>query len=349
MPGIELVDVRVRDCHYSNLKIQQGEYFVIVGETGAGKSTLLNIIAGMVNYTGTVLIDGVNVNPLTPFKRGIGYLFQELALFPHLSVMANIGFGLKVQGYSKNTIKEKVTFLMDLMRIRHLADRYPYQISGGEKKRVALSRSLAPSPKILLLDEPTSSLDSCTARHLSGELREIVKKLGVTTVHVTHDLNEAEKISDRIALIAEGRIEQVSSPSTLFFDPANTSIADFIGTPNILECQQTRNLTSGLVEIVSDDLKVVFPCSCHSIRKLAVPPDAIDLFASQPSQPLLNHFKGTVEKISQHHSKVKLLVSIGRNRLYADLPTSTFEKMSLGVGTIVHGTIKMNRLSYVEG
>ena len=201
MPKIELRNATIRNCHDLNLTIRNGEYFVIVGETGAGKTTLLNMIAGVEKYTGSVLIDDVVVNPLPPFKRGVGYLFQELALFPHFSVMANIGFGLKAQGYQKNAIQERISFLLDLMQIRHLAGRFPHQISGGEKKRVALARSLAPSPKTLLLDEPTSSLDPRTAKHLSSELHDILKKLGVTTVHVTHDLKEAERISDRIAFM----------------------------------------------------------------------------------------------------------------------------------------------------
>lgn len=232
MPEIQLRNVTIRNCRNLNLKIKDGEYFVIVGETGAGKTTLLNMIAGVEEYTGSVLIDGVDVKPLPPYKRGVGYLFQELALFPHLSVMANIGFGLKAQGYPKNVTAKKISFLLELMQICHLAGCYPHQISGGEKKRVALARSLAPSPKTLLLDEPTSGLDPRTAKYVSTELHDILKKMGVTTVHVTHDLKEAKRISDRIAFMANGRIEQVATPAAFFFDPANTSAAKFIGVPN---------------------------------------------------------------------------------------------------------------------
>ncbi|MCF8074733.1 MAG: ABC transporter ATP-binding protein [Desulfotignum sp.] len=348
MPKIELRNATIRNCHDLNLTIRNGEYFVIVGETGAGKTTLLNMIAGVEKYTGSVLIDDVVVNPLPPFKRGVGYLFQELALFPHFSVMANIGFGLKAQGYQKNAIKERISFLLDLMQIRHLAGRFPHQISGGEKKRVALARSLAPSPKTLLLDEPTSSLDPRTAKHLSSELHDILKKLGVTTVHVTHDLKEAERISDRIAFMANGSIEQVATPAAFFFDPANTSVAEFIGMPNILECRQTRPLASGLVEIVSDDLKIILPCNRRHIRKIAIPPDAVDISDVEPSELLLNHFVGTVEKIIQHNATVKLQISIGKNRLISELTASAFMNMFIAKGTKVYGAIKMNRLRYIE-
>ena len=218
MPEIKIVNVSGNNCLNLNLTIRDGEYFVIVGATGAGKTTLLNMVAGMVDYTGTVSIDNIDVNQLSPFKRGGGYLFQELALFPHLSVSANIAFGLRAQGYAKSTVKKRIALLMDMMRIDHLDRRYPHMLSGGEKKRVALARSLAPSPKILLLDEPTSNLDHQTAKYLRGELHSLLKRLGITTLHVTHDLGEAKEIADRIALISNGTIEQIATPSALFSD-----------------------------------------------------------------------------------------------------------------------------------
>ncbi|MCF8090302.1 MAG: TOBE domain-containing protein, partial [Desulfotignum sp.] len=200
----------------------------------------------------------------------------------------------------------------------------------------------------LLLDEPTSSLDPRTAKHLSSELQDILKKLGVTTVHVTHDLKEAERISDRVAFMANGSIEQVATPAAFFFDPANTSVAEFIGMPNILECRQTRPLASGLVEIVSDDLKIILPCNRRHIRKIAIPPDAVDISDVEPSELLLNHFVGTVEKIIQHNATVKLQISIGKNRLISELTASAFMNMFIAKGTKVYGAIKMNRLRYIE-
>lgn len=216
MSRIELSGVNSRKCRDLNLRIGDGELFVVVGPTGAGKTTLLDVIAGIVEYSGDVLIDGINVNRFPPRKRGVGYLFQDLALFPHLTVAANIAFGLRAQRCDKDTVTKRPLYLMELMRIAHLSERYPHTLSGGEKKRVALARSLAPSPRILLLDEPTSSLDPRTAEYLSGELHALLKRLGITTVYVTHNLREAEVIADRIAIVSNGAIERVSAPSVPF-------------------------------------------------------------------------------------------------------------------------------------
>lgn len=347
MPEIKLVNVSKYNCLDLNLNISDGEYFVIVGETGAGKTTLLNVIAGVVEYSGNVLIDGFNINHLPPFKRGVGYLLQELALFPHYSVEANIAFGLRAQGYAKSMIKERVSSLMKMMSINHLAGHYPHMISGGEKKRVALARSLAPSPKILLLDEPTSNLDAQTAKYLRGELHSLLKKLEVTTLHVTHNLREAEEIADRIALISNGVIEQVANPVELFFNPANNSVAEFLGMPNIMECNQTRSLSSGLVEILMKDLKIILPYEGRAIKKIAIPPDAIHIYDELPEQPILNSFNGTVEDIIQKNSVVILILSVGKSRLISELPTSIFDSMSVERGTKVYGAIKIERLRYI--
>ncbi len=347
MSEIKLVNVSKHNCLDLNLTIRDGEYFVIVGETGAGKTTLLNMVAGVVEHTGKVLIDDHEVNHLPPFKRGVGYLFQELALFPHYSVEANIAFGLRAQGYAKPAIKERVFSLMKMMRIDHLAGHYPHMLSGGEKKRVALARSLAPSPKILLLDEPTSNLDAQTAKYLRGELHSLLKKLEVTTLHVTHDLREAEEIADRIALISNGIIEQVAAPAELFFNPANKLVADFLGMPNILECRETRALSSGLVEILLEGLKIILPYEGKAIHKIAIPPDAVHIYDERPVQPALNGFTGIVEDIKLSNSKVVLKVSVGKSILVSEVPMSLFESMSIVKGEKVHGTIKIDRLRYI--
>ncbi len=347
MPAIELVNVTRHNCRNLNLSIKDGEYFVVVGETGAGKTTLLNVIAGVMDYTGAVFIDTVNADHLPPYKRGVGYLFQELALFPHLSVMDNIAFGLRAQGHEKNAVKERIAFLMEMMRIAHLAGRYPHGLSGGEKKRVALARSLAPSPKILLLDEPTAGLDPQTAKYLRGELHHLLKKMGVTTVHVTHDLREAEEIADRIALLSKGAIEQVSTPSELFFNPVNASVAEFIGRPNILECQHCRALASGLMEIVSDDMKMILPCDDNHIRKIAIPPDGVYISDIRPPGPALNRYIGTVTQVTHHNSSVRIEVAIGKKSLLADLPVSAYREMAVEAGKDVHVVVKLGRLRYV--
>jgi molybdopterin-binding protein len=345
---IELVKVSKHICRDVSLKIEDKELFVIVGKTGAGKTTLLNIMAGIADYTGSVIIDGVKVDNLPPGRRGVGYLFQDLALFPHLTVESNIAFGLRAVGFEKDASDERVSSLMEMMRITNLAKRYPHMLSGGEKKRVALARSLAPSPGILLLDEPTSSIDHQTAKYLRNELNGLLKDLGITTVYVTHDLREAEEIADRIALISNGEIEQVSSPTELFFSPFNRVVSEFIGMPNIIECKESRVLASGLVEVVSDDIRMVLPYDGNNIRKIAISPDDIYISDVKPPGPAMNRFIGRVEEVTQHDSTMRVRVLIGKNSLLAELPVAAFEEMSIKEGKEVHVVIKLRRLRFVE-
>lgn len=348
MPDIRLVNVSKHICRGLNLTIKDKEIFVVVGTTGAGKTTLLNVIAGVTDYEGSVFIDGNIMDKVSPKNRGVGYLFQGLALFPHLTVKSNIAFGLQACGVEKTTADKRVLSLMEMVRIKHLAHRYPHMLSGGEKKRVALARSLAPSPQILLLDEPTSSLDHQTAKYLRSELIDVLKKLEITTIYVTHDLREAEEIADRIALISHGKMEQVSSPKEFFFDPRNESVSEFVGLLNIIECSQSRVLTSGLVEVFSNEMRMVLPYDGYNIKKIAIPPDDIYISDVKPPGPALNRFTGKVKNISRHGSSVRVRLSIGKNSLLAELPVTAFDELSIEEGNEVHVVIKLRRLRYVE-
>lgn len=192
------------------MKIFDRELLVVIGPNGAGKSTLLNTIAGLVNYDGTVLFDGVTVDRTATCERQVGYLFQNLALFPHLDVASNVGYGLVVNGEGREGALNKVDELLRLMKITHLQDRYPKNLSGGEKQRVALARALAVSPEVLLLDEPFSSLDTGACQCIRREVKKIQKKLKITTILVTHNLDEAEEMGDRIVAMNDGRISEVA-------------------------------------------------------------------------------------------------------------------------------------------
>jgi len=209
MTAIELRNIENYACRGVNLKVFSGELLVLLGPNGAGKTTLLNIIAGLTGYKGSVLFDGRPIDELPTRERKVGYLFQDLVLFPHLDVASNIAYGLRVQRWSNEKIELRVKELLRLLKIEHLATAYPWHLSGGEKQKVALSRSLAPYPKILLLDEPLSSLDWQTSRYLRSELKGIQRQLGITTLYVTHDLTEAKEVADRMSIILEGRIEQI--------------------------------------------------------------------------------------------------------------------------------------------
>ncbi len=208
MPDIELKDVRNYVFNGLNMEIYDEELLVVTGPNGAGKSTLLATIAGLVNYDGTVLFDGVSVDDTPTNKRKIGYLFQNLALFPHLNVASNIGYGMAVKGDRKTEIAQNVDELLGLMRIEHLRDRYPKNLSGGERQRVALARALAVSPAVLLLDEPFNSMDHGTCQCMRKEIRMIQKDLGITTVLVTHNPEEAEEMGDRIVAMNGGEVHE---------------------------------------------------------------------------------------------------------------------------------------------
>ncbi|NOQ33979.1 MAG: ATP-binding cassette domain-containing protein [Methanosarcinales archaeon] len=211
MPDIELKNIRNYVFNDLNMEIFDEELLVVTGPNGAGKSTLLATIAGLVNYDGTVLFDGVTVDRIPTNERKIGYLFQNLALFPHLNVASNIGYGMVVKGDGKTEIAQNVDELLELMRIEHLRDRYPKNLSGGERQRVALARALAVSPEVLLLDEPFNSMDSGTCQCMRKEIRKIQKDRGITTVLVTHNPEEAEEMGDRIITIAGGRIRETGT------------------------------------------------------------------------------------------------------------------------------------------
>ena len=211
MPTIELKDISNHVFSNLNMKVFDGELLVVLGPNGAGKTTLLNIIAGLVSYEGTVLFDGFPVDKVPTNDRQIGYLFQNLALFPHLDVASNVGYSLKVRGKKKEEIMQEADELLRLVKIEHLKYRYPKNLSGGEKQRVALARALATSPKVLLLDEPFNSLDSGMCKCLRREIRQIQREMGITTVFVTHNLTDAEEMGDRIVALNSGKIKQVTS------------------------------------------------------------------------------------------------------------------------------------------
>jgi len=211
MPTIELKNIGNHVFSNLNMKVFDGELLVVLGPNGAGKTTLLNIIAGLVDYEGTVLFDGISVDKVPTNDRQIGYLFQNLALFPHLDVASNVGYSLRVNGKKKEEIMQEVDELLKLMKIEHLKHRYPKNLSGGEKQRVALARALATSPKVLLLDEPFNSLDSGMCSCLRREIRQIQREMSITTVFVTHNLTDAEEMGDRIVALNSGKIKQVTS------------------------------------------------------------------------------------------------------------------------------------------
>jgi spermidine/putrescine ABC transporter ATP-binding subunit len=219
-----------------SLTIQDGELFTLLGPSGCGKTTLLRVVAGFnVPDEGDVLFGGQRVNDMPPHERGIGMVFQNFALWPHMTVFDNVAYGLKLRKVPRSEITTRVNAVFDKVRLAKLGDRYPGQLSGGQQQRVALARALVLNPKILLLDEPLSNLDAKVRVQVRQEIRKLQKELGITTMYVTHDQEEALTLSDRIAVFNEGRVLQIGPPKQLYERPANRFVADFIGINNIID------------------------------------------------------------------------------------------------------------------
>jgi putrescine transport system ATP-binding protein len=219
-----------------SLSIGQGEIFALLGSSGCGKSTLLRMLAGFESPTsGRILLGGQDVANLRPYDRPINMMFQSYALFPHLDIWENVAFGLKREGLPRDEIKQRVGEMLDLVQLGAYAKRKPHQLSGGQQQRVALARSLAKRPKLLLLDEPLGALDKKLREQTQFELVNIIEKVGVTCVMVTHDQEEAMTMANRIAVMSKGRVLQVGSPEEVYEHPANRFVADFIGNVNIFD------------------------------------------------------------------------------------------------------------------
>jgi putative spermidine/putrescine transport system ATP-binding protein len=218
-----------------NLDVTRGEFVSFLGPSGCGKTTTLRMVAGFETpTTGKIVINGDDVTYRPPSRRNVGMVFQSYALFPNLTVAGNIGFGLTVTKRPAAEIKKTVAEMLDVIHLPGLGDRYPYQLSGGQQQRVALARALAIHPHVLLLDEPLSALDAKIRVELRAEIRRIQQELGITTIYVTHDQEEALSISDRIVVMNVGRMEQVGSPVEIYNHPATPFVASFIGQLNLL-------------------------------------------------------------------------------------------------------------------
>ncbi len=209
--------------------IEKGFLAALLGPSGSGKTTILRMIAGLDRPDeGDILIDGTRVNDLPGSKRGIGFVFQNYALFRYMTVADNIAFGLEVQKKSKSEIKSRVDELLELIAMKDLGKRYPHQLSGGQRQRVAFARALAPDPQLLLLDEPFAAIDAKVRRELRTWLREMIERVGVTSIFVTHDQEEAMEVADLVILTNQGRIEQIGSPREICLQPQTDFVRDFI-------------------------------------------------------------------------------------------------------------------------
>ncbi len=235
--------------HPLDLEIEKGEFITLLGPSGCGKTTTLRLVAGFLLPTGgKIFIGGKDVTRIPPQKRQIGMVFQDYALFPHLTVRENIAFGLVERGVERARIAARVEELLQLIRLPQVGDRYPGEISGGQQQRVAVARAVAHPPEVLLMDEPLGALDLKLRETMQIEIRSLQQSLGITSIYVTHDQHEAMTMSDRIAIMNNGRIEQIASPQEIYRNPATRFVAEFVGRVNIID---------GTIEAGAGDLSVL--------------------------------------------------------------------------------------------
>lgn len=242
-----------------SLTIRDGEFVTLLGPSGCGKTTLLRIVAGFLEPDqGEVLLDGDVVNHIPPNQRPTGMVFQSYGLFPHMTVAKNISFGLRMHGTPKPQIEKKILDVANLVGVETMLDRYPNQLSGGQQQRVAVARTLAVEPAVLLLDEPLAALDRKLRVGMRTELRKLVLKVGITSIFVTHDQEEALTMSDRIAVMDHGRIVQFATPKEVYDNPATTFVASFIGNSNLFSGTLQNDPQDGLV-FISNDIRLALP------------------------------------------------------------------------------------------
>jgi spermidine/putrescine transport system ATP-binding protein len=249
-----------------SLEIGAGEFFSLLGASGCGKTTTLRLLAGFEQLDeGSILLDGVDQVDVPPHKRPVNTVFQSYALFPFMSVADNVAFGLKYQSATKEDAQRRVGKALELVQMSTFANRKPHQLSGGQQQRVALARALVLEPTVLLLDEPLGALDAKLRRQLQIELRQLQRQVGTTFVYVTHDQEEALTMSDRLAILVEGRVEQVGTPSEMYSEPASAYVAGFLGAANLLE-GVVLDVTDSVVTCAVSDLTV----RAHVTRRVAV-------------------------------------------------------------------------------
>lgn len=284
-----------------SLSIGKGEIFALLGSSGCGKSTLLRMLAGFESPTsGKILLGGQDVAKFAPYDRPMNMMFQSYALFPHLDIWENVAFGLKREGLPKAEIKQRVGEMLDLVQLGAFAKRKPHQLSGGQQQRVALARSLAKRPKLLLLDEPLGALDKKLREQTQFELVNIIEKVGVTCVMVTHDQEEAMTMASRIAVMSKGRVLQVGSPEEVYEYPANRFVADFIGNVNLLE----GTLTVDEHDHCAITTKIGVVAVGHGVSgalnmpvAVAIRPEKIEISKTRPDVSA-NLFTGKVKEIA---------------------------------------------------
>ena len=311
-----------------DLEIQDGEFVVFVGPSGCGKTTTLRMLAGLETPTyGRISIDDVDVTLTPPGQRDIAMVFQSYALYPHMSVRSNLSFGPEVRGESRADLKERVEKVAGLVGLGALLSRKPSELSGGQRQRVALGRALIREPRIFLLDEPLSNLDAGLRTHMRAEISELQRRLGVTTVYVTHDQVEAMTMGHRIAVFDQGRILQIDTPAQLYRNPANKAVGTFIGSPrmNILPAELTREGEVGRVKCLGSVFSFQAPKFFKNPElvtrvELGIRPDDLHWTKDAPSR-CCEHIVGAVRALETTGSETFVMVDVDGVEVNARFPS----------------------------
>ncbi|HVT54994.1 MAG TPA: ABC transporter ATP-binding protein [Xanthobacteraceae bacterium] len=319
-----------------SLEIEPGEYFCFLGPSGSGKTTLLRLVAGFGTPSqGRIKIGGKDVTHLPPWERNLGMVFQSYALWPHMTVAKNVAFGLERRKLSRAEINRKVDAALARVGLSQLANRRPSQLSGGQQQRVALARTLVIEPSVLLLDEPLSNLDAKLRTEMRVELKRLQRELGITTIYVTHDQEEANAAAGRIAVLDGGKIQQIGSPVDMYDHPANRFVAAFLGTANLIEgkIEGDRFLASG---VVLDAINAPAGRACISIRPQHI--------AVQPSG---TGFPGVVEEREFLGETTRYRIQAGDHRLIVDEPHRR-DIEPREVGTMVGLAVDIKQISILR-
>ena len=326
-----------------DLNIADGEYFVLLGPSGGGKTTLLRSIGGFIRPdSGSVNIKGQNVDDLPPDRRLTSMVFQGFALFPHMNVSQNIGYGLKLKSIDKNIIENKVNKMTDLVGLKGLSNRMPHELSGGQQQRVQLARALILENDVLLLDEPLSALDAQLRKDMCIELKRLQKTVGISFVHVTHNQEEAMSVADRIAIIADGEMVEQGTPKEIYSNPKNKFTAEFIGEKNIFEGRiKDFNKTKVVVDIDNDNIEIAnnnYKVKKNQKVSLSIKSESIQInkISKTNSKISNNQIVGKISEITFLGQFVRYLVVLNNNQ---EIQVRSYEEI---VNLKVHDTVSLS-------
>ncbi|MCL4554268.1 MAG: sulfate/molybdate ABC transporter ATP-binding protein [Actinobacteria bacterium] len=327
-----------------SVEVPHGSLLALLGPSGSGKTTLLRTIAGLeAPDTGTVLIDGADMTSIDVRDRGIGFVFQHYALFKHMTVADNIGFALRIKRCPKAEVRERVDELIALFRLEGLAGRLPEQLSGGQRQRVALARALAAQPEVLLLDEPFGALDAKVRLELRRWLRRLHDQIGVTTVFVTHDQEEALEVADRIVVMNAGRIEQIGSPEEVFKNPANEFVMEFLGNVNVFHGRVHGGVANAGPLVV--EAPGVAPGTSANARVYFRPYD-VDLHIERPERP---HFPAVVVHVNPAGPRVKIeLEDTEKRQVFAEIDWETYDALGVSPGDRLYASPRETRVFFED-